>query len=111
MDVEWWPIEIEPGVGRPTDPGDWTGALVLVERGAVEVECVAGGHRAFAEGDMLALDCLPVRTLRNPGSVTTRLVAVRRREGTSIPEHGEEADLASVLRNLIARESDEGAAK
>ena len=57
---------------------EWDGALVLVERGSVDVECVAGGSERFARGDLVALGWLPVRTLRNPGRVPVELLAVRR---------------------------------
>ena len=72
-------LVLASGVTRPTQPQDWTGCLVLVERGAVEVDCGTDGCRSFRTGDMVALDWLPVRTLRNPGTTETCLLAVRRR--------------------------------
>jgi hypothetical protein len=71
-------ISLGPGVSRLTDAGDWSDCLVLVERGTIEVECEGGTFRSFAAGDLLALECLPLRALHNRGSGEARLVAVRR---------------------------------
>lgn len=75
---ERWRVELEPGSHRPTEAREWAGALVLIEAGSLEVDCVTGGQRSFAEGDLLALGWLPITRLRNPGRGVTRLVAVRR---------------------------------
>jgi hypothetical protein len=49
-------------------PAEWAGALVIVERGELEVECRGGARARFDEGAILAFSGLPVRRLRNPGS-------------------------------------------
>lgn len=49
-------------------PSNWTGALVIVERGELEVECRGGARARFGEGAILAFSGLAVRRLRNPGS-------------------------------------------
>jgi hypothetical protein len=72
-------VSVAPGERRPTRPEEWAGCLVLVERGAIEVDCDAGGMRSFATGDLLALGWLPIRTLRNLGTEDACLLAVRRR--------------------------------
>jgi len=72
-------VVLASGDSRPTRPADWAGCLVLVERGTVEVDCGSGGSRSFATGDLVALDWLPLRTLRNPGAVEACLIAIRRR--------------------------------
>lgn len=72
-------VMLAPGDRRPTRPAEWAGCLVLVERGAIEVDCGAGGVRSFPTGDLIALGWLPVRTLRNPGADEAWLLAVRRR--------------------------------
>jgi hypothetical protein len=77
---ERWRVELAPGTARPTDASHWAGAVVLIEGGRLEVDCERGGRRTFAAGDLLVLGWLPLRALRNPGSVPTRLVAVRRRD-------------------------------
>lgn len=74
----WWTV-LAPGTSRATTPTEWAGSVLLVESGALEVLCAAGGHRSFAAGDLLALDWLPVVRLRNPGPDPVRLLAVRRR--------------------------------
>ena len=71
-------LTLGPGAARLTAARDWTDCLVLVEQGTVEVECEGGVRRTFVAGDMLALECLPVRALRNHGPDETRLLAVRR---------------------------------
>jgi hypothetical protein len=76
---ERWRVILAPHSSRPTSAAEWAGALVLVEVGALEVECLAGRRRHFAEGDLLALSWLPLRTLHNRGSGPVELLAVRRR--------------------------------
>ena len=76
---ERWQLALAPGEARPTSAAEWAGAIVLVEQGRIEVECLAGGSRSFVAGDMLSLGWLPLRQLSNPGSERALLVAVRRR--------------------------------
>ncbi|MGH3460020.1 MAG: hypothetical protein ACRDP9_00970 [Kribbellaceae bacterium] len=49
-------------------PAEWAGALVIVERGELEVECRGGARARFGEGAILAFSGLAVRRLRNPGN-------------------------------------------
>lgn len=70
---------LAPGVERATDTEEWAGAIVLIERGRLEVCCTAGARSTYEEGDLLPLGWLPLLALRNPGAVETRLVAIRRR--------------------------------
>lgn len=72
-------VILAPGTARPTEAAEWAGAIVLVEAGVIEVECLGGGRRSFAEGDLLALGWLPLKTLRNVGTSEARVLAVRRR--------------------------------
>jgi hypothetical protein len=72
-------LVLASGDSRPARPADWAGCLILVERGTVEVDCGAGGTRSFATGSLIALDWLPLKTLRNPGTAEACLLAVRRR--------------------------------
>jgi hypothetical protein len=74
----WW-LALGPGVERPTDRSEWAGAIVVIERGRLEVCCAAGGRATYEAGALLPLGWLPVLALRNPGAVETRLVAIRRR--------------------------------
>jgi hypothetical protein len=75
---ERWGVTLGAGETRASDATEWSGALVMVDRGSVEVGCIAGATSTFVAGDVLALSCLPLRWLRNSGSDEARLVAVRR---------------------------------
>ena len=72
-------VIVEAGGARPFDPAEWRDALVVVERGAVDLECTRGGRRRFERGAVMWLDGLPLRALHNPGPEPAVLVAVWRR--------------------------------
>lgn len=72
-------ILITPGGERSYVAEEWTDALVLIQDGHLELLCRRGSRRRFAPGSVLWLTGLPLRSLLNPGKVTTRLVAVARR--------------------------------
>ena len=76
-------VEVPPGGERPYDEAEWRDALVVVQRGEIEIECVGGTRRRVRCGDVLWLVGLPVRTLHNDGDEPAVLVAVSRR---GIPE-------------------------
>lgn len=80
-----WRLTLAPGAVHPTDEAQWAGALVLVEGGRLEVRCRAGGRCTFGAGALLALGCMAVEGLANPGRVAVRLVAVRRRSDRPAP--------------------------
>jgi hypothetical protein len=68
---------------QPTDaidfaPADWADAVVIVERGALEIECRTGRRATFAEGAVLVFDGLSLRRLRNAGAVPLVLSALSR---------------------------------
>jgi hypothetical protein len=69
-------ITLAPGGERPFDADEWRDALVLVERGAVELASASGASWRFAAGEMLWLDGLWLRALNNPGAEPARLVAI-----------------------------------
>jgi quercetin dioxygenase-like cupin family protein len=71
-------VTVAPGDRRAYDEADWRDALVIVERGPIELECLAGGRRAFQSGDVLWLMGLPLRALHNTGSEPAVLAAVSR---------------------------------
>ncbi len=83
-------LEIAPGAEVPYDPGDWTDALVVVERGELEVEGRCGGCRRFERGDVLWLAALPLLWLRNPGVERTVVAAVSRARRGSVPRGPED---------------------
>jgi hypothetical protein len=47
---------------------DWADALVVVERGELEIECQGGARARFDEGAILAFATLAVQRLRNPST-------------------------------------------
>jgi hypothetical protein len=71
-------VALAPGRARPYDAAEWRDALVVVERGEIELETVGDGYRAFERGDVLWLNGLPVRALHNRGGRPAVLVAVSR---------------------------------
>jgi hypothetical protein len=74
-------VTIGPGGALAYEPADWAGALVVVERGTLELACANGGSVHFEGGDVLWLAGLPVLALRNPGHEPVVLTAVSRRPG------------------------------
>ncbi|WP_329092711.1 hypothetical protein [Streptosporangium sp. NBC_01469] len=72
-------VVVEPGGSRVHDEAEWRGAIVLLERGRIELVCSDGGRRAFGRGDVLWLEGLPVRALHNPGREPAVLLAISRR--------------------------------
>jgi hypothetical protein len=79
-------VAVAPGHERSYDEAEWRGALVVVERGEIELECVAGGRLRCAQGAVLWLVGLPLRALHNHGPETALLAAVsKRRDEFSAP--------------------------
>lgn len=72
-------IAVAPGRERAYVEADWQDAIVVVERGEIEIECLAGGRRRFGSGDVLWLVGLPLRAVHNRGREAALLVAVSRR--------------------------------
>ena len=72
-------VTICPGDTRLYDEKEWRDALVVVECGAVVVECHAGGRRTFGAGDVLWPTGMNVRALHNELQESAVLVAVSRR--------------------------------
>lgn len=74
-------IAVAPGSSRAYDEGEWRDALIVVERGEIELESVAGRRRRFGWGDVLWLAGLPLRALHNRGREDAVLIAVSRCRG------------------------------
>lgn len=74
---------IAPGASRPYVAADWEGRIVVVERGAVEVDCALGGRRTFSSGAVVFLAGLDLRTIRNPDPEPAVLSSVMRRTDES----------------------------
>jgi quercetin dioxygenase-like cupin family protein len=72
-------IAVPPGAERPVGEAAWDDALVVVERGQLELESLNGARRSFGSGDVLCLRRLSLRLLRNRGHGPVLLTAVSRR--------------------------------
>jgi hypothetical protein len=70
---------LAPGDCRPHDDAAWRDAVVLVEHGHLELECVRGRRHAFPQGSVLWLAGLQVRRLHNRRREPVVLVVVSRR--------------------------------
>jgi hypothetical protein len=71
-------VVVPPGRGRAYDAAEWRDALVLVERGRIELCGTGGGRLSVGAGAALWLAGLPLRELHNPGPEPAVLVAVTR---------------------------------
>jgi hypothetical protein len=78
-------VDIVPGSWRAYHGGEWRNAIVVVERGEIELECVTGSRQRLARGAVLWLAGLPLRALRNPGLERAVVVAVSRRPEPANP--------------------------
>jgi FAD/FMN-containing dehydrogenase len=83
-------VVLEPGEERRIDDRDKCDRLVVVERGEIELECRGGARARFLTGDLLFVDGLSVRRIRNPGRTSALLgtVARRSRVARSVDECG-----------------------
>jgi hypothetical protein len=71
-------VELASGAELRIVAAPWRDAIVFVETGEVELECVAGGCGRFAAGAVLCL-VPPVSVLRSCGRARARLLAISRR--------------------------------
>ena len=72
-------VVLRCGESRPSGDAEGRDAVVVVERGDVELECAAGGRRRFSGGAVLWLAGIDLRTLHNVGDEPVVLLAVSRR--------------------------------
>jgi hypothetical protein len=72
-------VVVAPGCARAYDEAEWRDALVVVERGEIELESASGDRRCFGCGDVLSLVGVPLRALHNRGPEPALVVAVFRR--------------------------------
>lgn len=72
-------VTVPPGASRVYQESDWEDAIVLVEHGRIELECLDGSRQEFGEGDVLCLVGLSLRTLHNRDEEPVRLMAVSRK--------------------------------
>jgi quercetin dioxygenase-like cupin family protein len=71
-------VRLAPGRAAVFHEAAWRDALVVVERGEIELECASGVRLRCRCGDVLWLTGLSVRALRNPGAEVAVLGAVSR---------------------------------
>ena len=72
-------LELPPGRTLAYDEKTWSGALVVVECGEIELECLQGARRRFGCGSVLCLAGLDLRAVHNCGREPALLAAVWRR--------------------------------
>ena len=72
-------IAVAPRSERAYDSAEWRDALVVVGRGAIELESWAGSRHHFGRGEALWLSGLPLRAVLNRGDEPAVLIAVTRR--------------------------------
>lgn len=72
-------IVVPPGAERAVQEGEWADALVVVEDGRIELECLDGARCSFGNGDVLCLRRLRLGLLRNRGHRPVLLIAISRR--------------------------------
>jgi hypothetical protein len=71
-------VVIPPGCTHPFDPGHWRGALIVVERGTIELELDSGRRFPCAQGYIGTLSGLSLRALHNTGERTAVITGVSR---------------------------------
>ena len=72
-------VVLAPDAERAYVAAEWCDALIIVEEGSLELVGLSGTRRRLECGAILWLWGLPLRALRNPGSVNTRIVGFSRR--------------------------------
>jgi hypothetical protein len=72
-------VTLAPGRRRAFEAVEWRDAIVVVERGEIELESLRGGRARFARGGVMSLSGLPLRALHNCGPELAVLAVARRR--------------------------------
>lgn len=78
-------VKIPVGAAVAYVEDDWRGAIVVVERGVVELEALDGERHCFGDGDLIWLDGVRLRVLRNAGGQPVVLVAISRPRAQRVP--------------------------
>jgi hypothetical protein len=71
-------VTVGPGEERAYDEAEWHGAIVLVQRGGIELRGVSGASRSLGSGALLWLERVPLAALHNPGAEPAVLLAIAR---------------------------------
>jgi len=100
-------VTIDPGCERRYEPTEWSDALVVLEAGDLELECISGTRARFDGGAVLFLDSLPLRTLRSCGPESVLLTAVTRipmSRRTPLRHMGEpQAQRSNAMKRVIVQ--------
>ncbi len=72
-------VTVAPGDTKAYQEAEWRDALVVIERGRIQLQGPGGGRRDFATGDVLCLVGLSLWGLHNRGPEPAVLVAVSRK--------------------------------
>jgi len=81
-------VTIAADTDLAVEAADWRDAIVVVERGSLEVECPDGIRTTFTTGAMLYLDGLSRSTLCNRGPDPVQLFALCRARPPAREKHG-----------------------
>jgi hypothetical protein len=71
-------LRLAPDEWHAVVESEWTGALVLLRRGTVELFGLHGDERRFEEGAVLCFDGVGAKALHNPGSIMTLIEGIAR---------------------------------
>jgi hypothetical protein len=83
-----------PGHGEMAyEPSEWAGALVIVEAGEIELECVRGECARFRAGAVLVFEGLRLRAVRNRSTEPALLSAASRRHQARVIDDPASTDL------------------
>jgi hypothetical protein len=69
---------LQPGDAVGFRSADWSGVLVVVERGRLQLECDSGARAVFEPGALLVLTLPELRRLRSVGTTALVVTAVSR---------------------------------
>jgi quercetin dioxygenase-like cupin family protein len=72
-------IRLAAGHEHRYDSSDWNDALVIVRQGSLELETSRGLRHTYLAGSVLCLANLPLRLLKNPGTLQMVLLVISRR--------------------------------
>jgi hypothetical protein len=78
-------VTIPAGTSLDFDERAWRDAIVVLEAGELEVECLRGGRQSFAVGAIMCLAGLELKTLSSTGTEAVVLTAVSRRADAEDP--------------------------
>jgi hypothetical protein len=69
-------VILEPRSRRAYRPGEWQDAIVLIDKGEIELRCPGQPPRRFRRGDLLSLGGLGLTGIYNHGPGRAVLIAV-----------------------------------